>query len=74
MERDRDPLQREPESSFPLSQISPLIQKAAVATEDARFYEHHGVDMKGSARALLQTHGPVTLRQGKLHDHNAVRP
>ena len=48
----------------PLSQISPLIQKAAVATEDARFYEHHGVDMKGSARALLANSQAGDVQQG----------
>ena len=28
----------------PLSQISPQMQHAAIAAEDARFYEHHGFD------------------------------
>jgi len=28
----------------PLSQISPELQHAAIAAEDARFYEHHGFD------------------------------
>ena len=29
---------------IPLSQISPNLQHAAVAAEDARFYQHHGFD------------------------------
>jgi monofunctional glycosyltransferase len=29
---------------IPLSQISPNLQRAVVAAEDARFYEHHGFD------------------------------
>ncbi len=29
---------------LPLSQISPNLQHAVVAAEDARFYEHHGFD------------------------------
>jgi monofunctional biosynthetic peptidoglycan transglycosylase len=29
---------------IPLSQISPELQHAVVAAEDARFYEHHGFD------------------------------
>ncbi|MBI5699534.1 penicillin-binding protein 1A [Candidatus Saganbacteria bacterium] len=35
----------------PLSRISPLIQKAVVAIEDERFYDHHGVDLWGILRA-----------------------
>src|SRR2546423_13934932 len=35
---------------IPISQMSPLIQEAIVAAEDARFYEHHGVDVKGTLR------------------------
>ena len=30
----------------PLSQISPHLQHAVVAAEDARFYTHHGIDWK----------------------------
>jgi membrane peptidoglycan carboxypeptidase len=36
-----------------LSQISPTMQKAIVAAEDTRFYEHGGVDTKGVLRALV---------------------
>jgi penicillin-binding protein 1A len=38
-----------------LQQISPQVIKALVATEDARFYEHHGIDLKRTASAVLQT-------------------
>jgi penicillin-binding protein 1A len=34
-------------------QISPWIKQAIVATEDKRFYEHRGVDIRGMGRALL---------------------
>jgi penicillin-binding protein 1A len=33
-------------------QISPWIKQAIVATEDRRFYEHRGIDVRGMARAL----------------------
>jgi penicillin-binding protein 1A len=33
-------------------QISPIMQQAIVAVEDRRFYEHHGVDLRGIARAV----------------------
>ncbi|OLV17806.1 transglycosylase domain-containing protein [Deinococcus marmoris] len=37
-----------------LGQISPWLQKAAVTSEDRRFYEHHGVDYIGIARGLIK--------------------
>ena len=45
-----------------IDKISPLIQKAVVATEDKRFYEHNGYDIKGIARAALGilTSGHIT--------------
>ncbi|GAA0459790.1 transglycosylase domain-containing protein [Streptomyces stramineus] len=36
----------------PLNEISPYMQQAIVAIEDARFYEHGAVDLKGVLRAL----------------------
>jgi penicillin-binding protein 1A len=37
----------------PLSKISPLLQQAVIAAEDARFYEHKGVDDRGIVRAAV---------------------
>jgi membrane peptidoglycan carboxypeptidase len=37
----------------PLAQISPLMQKAMVAAEDRRFYQHGGVDLRGVVRAFV---------------------
>src|SRR5205807_9117393 len=34
-------------------QISPWIKQAIVATEDKRFFEHRGVDIRRMGRALL---------------------
>jgi membrane peptidoglycan carboxypeptidase len=36
-----------------LADINPLMQQAIVAAEDTRFYDHHGVDPKGVARAAV---------------------
>lgn len=38
----------------PLSEISPNIQRAVMAIEDNRFYQHGGVDVRGTLRALVQ--------------------
>ena len=48
----------------PLDHISPLLQKAVVAVEDSRFYEHRGVDVKGSARALVANSSAGGVQQG----------
>jgi len=53
----------------PLSKVAPIMQKAQVAIEDYRFYEHGGVDVKGIVRAAVSnassdgTQGASTLTQ-----------
>ncbi|NTW06891.1 MAG: penicillin-binding protein, partial [Syntrophaceae bacterium] len=37
-----------------INQIPDFLQKALIAVEDARFYEHGGIDMRGIARALVK--------------------
>jgi membrane peptidoglycan carboxypeptidase len=39
----------------PLDQVSPYMQKAVVAVEDKRFYEHGGIDPEGLLRAAVKT-------------------
>src|SRR2546430_4068973 len=45
-------------------EVPPLLADAVVATEDERFYSHHGVDSIGVARALLYDVTNVCLCQG----------
>ncbi|OZG50624.1 transglycosylase domain-containing protein [Bombiscardovia coagulans] len=40
----------------PLKEVSDTMQKAVVAREDRRFFEHSGVDMQGVLRAFIQTY------------------
>jgi len=37
-----------------IDRIHPFLQKAVVAIEDARFYKHQGIDIRGIARALVK--------------------
>jgi 1A family penicillin-binding protein len=37
-----------------IDRIPVFLQKAVVAVEDARFYEHSGIDIRGIARALVK--------------------
>ncbi|MFM8792896.1 MAG: transglycosylase domain-containing protein, partial [Solirubrobacterales bacterium] len=45
-------------------QISPNMKNAVVSIEDARFYEHRGVDYQGLARALVQDVLSLSFKQG----------
>ncbi|MFI5894025.1 transglycosylase domain-containing protein [Actinoplanes sp. NPDC051513] len=40
-------------SDVPLKDIAVTMQNAIVAAEDHKFYQHHGVDFKGLARAFV---------------------
>jgi membrane peptidoglycan carboxypeptidase len=48
----------------PLDKVPAVMQKAVIAVEDVRFYEHHGVDFKGALRALVHNGSAGTVRQG----------
>jgi membrane peptidoglycan carboxypeptidase len=56
-------------SAVPYQKINPLIGEAVQAAEDKNFREHHGIDMKGIARAAWnnftggQTEGASTITQ-----------
>src|SRR6185503_711904 len=39
----------------PLEKIAPSVVQALIAMEDHRFYEHHGIDFLGTARAMVRT-------------------
>jgi membrane peptidoglycan carboxypeptidase len=53
----------------PLSKVSPWMRKAQMAIEDSRFYEHGGIDVRGTLRALVsnassgQTQGGSSITQ-----------
>ena len=46
------------------SQISPNLKNAVVSIEDARFYEHNGVDFRGIGRALVSDIVSGSAQQG----------
>jgi penicillin-binding protein 1A len=45
----------------PLSQVSPFFIKGLLAREDARFYDHSGIDYKGVIRAAVRN-----IKDGKV--------
>ena len=50
------------------NEISPMIKNAVISVEDRRFYQHHGVDIKGMARAAV---ADVTNR-GKVQGGSTI--
>jgi membrane peptidoglycan carboxypeptidase len=53
---NRDPVDGE--------QIAPVMKQALIDIEDARFYEHHGLDIEGTARALLRNVLAGSVQEG----------
>lgn len=47
-------------SAVALRDLPPYLPAAVIATEDRRFYDHFGIDLKGLARAVY-----VNLREGR---------
>jgi penicillin-binding protein 1A len=50
--------------SIPLSEFPDALIKATLATEDRRFYEHFGIDLGGTMRALVTNTQAGGVRQG----------
>jgi membrane peptidoglycan carboxypeptidase len=49
---------------LPLRAIAPILRTAVVATEDERFFRHHGIDMIGLARAIPYDVVHLSFAQG----------
>ncbi|GAA0972938.1 transglycosylase domain-containing protein [Acrocarpospora macrocephala] len=50
--------------SIPIGQVSRAMRNAIIAIEDARFYEHAGLDVKGTLRALVANAQAGGIKQG----------
>ncbi|MFG2085650.1 penicillin-binding protein [Spirillospora sp. NPDC048824] len=48
----------------PLEKIAPVLQKAVLAIEDSRFYEHGAIDVQGTLRALASNLSHGSVEQG----------
>ena len=56
-----DPVRR---VNVPLEKVPLHVRNAFVATEDRRFYEHDGLDMRGFFRAVLRNSASFGVREG----------
>src|SRR6266487_986390 len=51
----------------PIDQIAPVLRSAIIGIEDSRFYQHGGIDLKGTARAAIQD-----LRGGSVQGGSTI--
>lgn len=58
---------------LPLAQIAPIARRAVVAVEDDRFYEHGGVDLRGTLRALVNNAGDGARQGGSTLTQQYVK-
>ena len=53
-----------------LNQISPHVITALIATEDHRFYQHYGIDLRRTATGILRIF--IADPEGGFHSHPAT--
>ena len=58
---------------IPITDVAPVMQHAMVASEDMRFYEHNGVDLKGVARAFVNNQSGESRQGGSTLTMQYVR-
>lgn len=58
------PIVPEYRAFVPLSRISLKLRQAIIAAEDARFYEHGALDLKGIARAAVRNLMSASVKEG----------
>ncbi len=64
---------RERYKFVPLSEISPNLQHAVIAAEDARFYQHHGFDWHAMELAAEQDEKGGRIRGGSTLTQQLVK-
>jgi membrane peptidoglycan carboxypeptidase len=57
----------------PMSEINPVMPHALVAIEDIRYYQHGGVDLKGTVRAFLHNSHGGNLQGGSTITQQYVK-
>ncbi|MDD5568977.1 MAG: transglycosylase domain-containing protein [Candidatus Pacebacteria bacterium] len=57
----------------PLSQVPDIMQKALIATEDANFYNHFGIDLMGILRAIKINFSTFSSQGASTIDQQLIR-
>ncbi len=59
--------------SVQLSDVAPVMRKAIVAIEDSRFYEHGGIDLRGTIRAFVNNQSGADVQGGSTLTQQYVK-
>ena len=59
--------------SVPLTEVAPVMRKAVIAIEDARFYEHGGIDLRGTLRAFVNNQAGEDVQGGSTLTQQYVK-
>lgn len=59
--------------NVPISRIAPVMRQAIVAIEDSRFYQHEGVDVRGTARAFVNNQTGDSVQGGSTLTQQYVK-
>jgi membrane peptidoglycan carboxypeptidase len=57
----------------PLSEVAPVMRRAIVAIEDSRFYQHGGIDLRGTIRALVNNSSGRDVQGGSTLTQQYVK-
>ena len=56
-----------------LEEVAPIMRQAIVAIEDSRFYDHRGIDVRGTVRALVSNTSGGTVQGGSTLTQQYVK-
>jgi len=59
--------------SVPLSDVAPVMRKAVIAIEDSRFYDHGGIDIRGTLRAFINNQSGDDVQGGSTLTQQYVK-
>ncbi|HEX4699590.1 MAG TPA: transglycosylase domain-containing protein [Actinomycetes bacterium] len=59
--------------SVPLSEVAPVMRQSIVAIEDSRFYQHGGIDLRGTVRALVNNSSGHDVQGGSTLTQQYVK-
>jgi membrane peptidoglycan carboxypeptidase len=59
--------------SVPLSDVAPVMRQAIIAIEDARYYEHGGIDLRGTLRAFVNNQTGQDVQGGSTLTQQYVK-
>jgi membrane peptidoglycan carboxypeptidase len=59
--------------SVPISEVAPVMRKAVIAIEDSRFYQHGGIDLRGTLRAFVNNQSGEDVQGGSTLTQQYVK-